>query len=95
MLRSALVTNLLAAFFLLYIFCWNLSTVSAFEMPERLVPLGTFSGVGQTWGMFAPYPPEGGGWTIIPGTLRGGQQVDLMSVTRDEFELHKLSWEKP
>ena len=96
MLRSSLVTNLLAAFFLLYIFCWNLSTVSAFEIPERLVPLGTFSGVDQVWGMFAPRPPNTGGWTVIPGTLRGGQQVDLIAVTRDDYHPREgVSLEKP
>jgi hypothetical protein len=95
-LRSSLVTNLLALFFVLYVFCWNLATVSEFRMPERLVPLGHFLGIGQIWDMFAPYPFKDDGWYVIPGTLHGGQQVDLMAVTRDDFRVHEgMSWEKP
>src|SRR4051794_33502591 len=33
-LRSSLATNLLATFFLVYIFLWNLTTVSSFTMPQ-------------------------------------------------------------
>ena len=94
MLRSARVTNLLALFFLLYAFFWGLTPVSAFAMPERLVPLGHFLGLDQSWGMIPPTPNEDG-WYVIPGTLRGGQQVDLMPVTRDDFGPHEVSWEKP
>ena len=94
-LRSSLATNLLAAFFLLYVFCWNLTTVSALKLPEQAVPLGTALGLDQAWGMFAPSPPTYGGWYVVSGTLRGGQQVDLMPVLRGDFGLHEVSWEKP
>jgi hypothetical protein len=94
-LRSSLATNLFALFFVLYILCWNLSTVSAFTMPERAVPMGPFLGLDQYWAMFAPSPSKEDGWYVIPGNLRGGQQVDLMSVTRDDYNLYKVSWEKP
>lgn len=95
MLRSSLATNLAAFVFLLYVFCWNLTTVSAFTMPERTVPIGFFLGLEQYWGMFAPSPSKEDGWYVVPGTLRGGQQTDLMSVTRDDYGLHEVSWEKP
>ncbi len=95
-LRSSLATNLLAAFFLLYVFCWNLTTVSTFTMPERLVPLGYALGLWQEWRMFAPSPTKYDYWHVIPGTLRGGQQVDLMAVTRDDYHPPEgVSWEKP
>jgi vitamin K-dependent gamma-carboxylase-like protein len=95
MLRSSLVTNLLAAFFLVYIFCWNLMTVSSFELPESLENVGDALGLGQYWSMFAPSPDSTGGWHVLPGELRGGQQVDLMAVTRDDYEPYALSWAKP
>jgi len=95
MLRSSLATSLAAVVFLLYVFCWNLTTVSAFTMPERAVPVGPFLGLDQYWGMFAPSPSKDDGWYVIPGNLRGGQQTDLMSVTRDDYGLHEVSWEKP
>jgi hypothetical protein len=96
-LRSSLVVNILAVFFLIYIFCWNLTTVSAFTMPERAVPLGSFLGLKQAWGMFAPSPDKSGGWYVVPGTLRSGQQVDLMAnIAHDDFSLREgVSWERP
>jgi len=94
-LRSSFATNLLAFSFLLYVFFWNITTVSELKMPERVVPLGPSLGIAQTWNMFAPYPTREDGWMVIPGTLRGGEQVDLMGVTRDDFTLQQVSWEKP
>jgi hypothetical protein len=95
MLRSSLVTNLLAFIFVSYVLCWNLTTVSVITMPERLLPVGPFLGLDQRWGMFAPSPSREDGWYVIPGNLRGGQQTDLMSVTRDDYGVHGVSWEKP
>jgi hypothetical protein len=95
MLRSSLVTNLLAFIFLSYVLCWNLTTVSVLTMPERLLPVGPFLGLDQRWGMFAPSPSREDGWYVIPGNLRGGQQTNLMSVTRDDYGMHGVSWEKP
>lgn len=95
MLRSSLVTNLLAFLFLVYVLCWNLTGVSALTMPERLVPVGPFLGLDQNWGMFAPSPSREDGWYVIPGNLRDGQRIDLTSVTRDDYGLHAVSWEKP
>jgi hypothetical protein len=94
-LRSSFATNLLALFFLLYVFFWNITTVSELKMPERLLPLSYFPGLGQSWGMFTPSPSTEDGWFVIPGILRGGEQVDLMGVTRDDFTLQQVSWEKP
>lgn len=95
MLRSSLATNLLAGFLLFYIFLGNLTTVSTFTMPAGLVPLGSLIGLEQSWGMFAPYPDKDDGWYVIPGTLSGGQQVDLLPVIREDFSPHEVSWEKP
>src|SRR5215212_3396157 len=94
-LRSSFATNLLALFFLLYVLFWNITTVSELKMPERLLPLNYFLGINQTWNMFAPYPSKDDGWFVIPGTLRGGEQIDLIGVTRDDFTLQQVSWEKP
>ena len=95
MLRSSLATDLLAASCLFLVFCWNLTTVSSFTLPERISSFTLFLGLDQSWGMFAPYPTKDDGWFVIPGNLRGGQQVDLMPITRDDFDLRAVSWEKP
>jgi hypothetical protein len=94
MLRSTLATNLVAAIFLLYIFCWNLTSVSDFSLPEGAEPPAYFLGLVQRWSMFAP-PPTSGGWYVISGSLRNGRQVELLPVTRNDFRLHDVSWERP
>ena len=94
-LRSSLAANLLASLLLLYALLWNIMTVSEIRMPERLAPLGTLLGVVQTWNMFTPYPLKDDGWYVIPGTLQGGQEVDLSGVLRDDFGMREVSWEKP
>ena len=96
-LRSSLATNLLAFFFISYILCWNLTTIPSlsFTMPERTIPFGYFLGIDQQWGMFAPSPSKEGGWYVIPGRLQDGRYVDLMPVTRDDYDVHRLSYEKP
>ena len=92
-MRSSLATNLLA-FFIFYILCWNLTTATSFTLPERTVPR-TFLGLDQYWGMFAPSPSREDGWYVIPGELRDGQKVDLMPITRDDYTMHPISYEKP
>jgi hypothetical protein len=94
-MRSSLATNLLAFFFIFYILCWNLTTVTSFTMPERTVPLGPFLGLDQYWAMFAPSPGKSDGWFVIPGKLQDGQEVDLASVTRDDYGKHPVSYAKP
>ncbi len=95
MLRSWSATNLIVLFFLLYVLCWNLMTVSALTMPKWATSLGPLLGLQQTWSMFSPYPPTNDGWYVIPGSLRDGQQVDLRPIISGDFEPHELSWEKP
>jgi hypothetical protein len=94
-MRPSLATNLLAFFFVFYILCWNLTTVTPFTLPERTVPVGPFLGLDQYWGMFAPSPSKEDGWYVIPGKLQNGREVDLMPVTRDDYGMHKVSYEKP
>jgi hypothetical protein len=94
-LRSSLATNLLAFLFIFYILCWNLTTVTTFVLPASAVPPGAFLGLDQYWGMFAPSPSREDGWYVIPGKLDDGKQVDLMPITRDDYSMHKVSYEKP
>jgi hypothetical protein len=94
-MRSSLATNLLAFFFIFYILCWNLTTVTSFTLPERTVPLGPFLGLDQYWAMFAPSPPREDGWYVIPGKLENGRRVDLLSITHGDYGLHGVSYERP
>ncbi len=94
-LRASVLTNVLAAFFLAYIFFWNLQGVTSLDASERVENVGAVFGLHQQWSMFAPQPPKIDGWYVILGTLRGGQEVDLMPVTRDDFSMYSVSYEKP
>lgn len=94
-LRSSLAVNLLAAFFLFYVLLWNAGTVSSFAMPATAYTMGYFLGLDQYWTMYAPSPPREDGWWVIPGTLRNGERVDLMSVVRGNYETSEVSFEKP
>jgi len=94
-LRSSLATNLLAFLFIFYILCWNLTTVTTFVLPAPAVAPGPFLGLDQYWGMFAPSPSREDGWYVIPGKLDDGKQVDLMPITRDDYTMHRVSYEKP
>ena len=94
-LRSSLAVNLIAAFFLFYVLLWNVGTASSFSMPSTAYTLGYFLGLDQYWTMYAPAPPKEDGWWVIPGTLRDGERVDLMSIVRDDYSMSKVSYEKP
>ncbi len=85
--------NLLAAFFLIYVFLWNLRTVDS-ERFGRLLPpewnrVGFVFGVDQYWTMFAPRPSTDDGWYIAAGTLQNGKEVDLLRGGTP------ASWDKP
>lgn len=94
-LRSSFAANATAALALVFVFGWNMMTVTSFNMPDRLQPVGAAFGLGQYWSMFAPHPSKTDKWYVLPGDLKGGQEVDLMPVTRDDFGLYPVSWEKP
>jgi hypothetical protein len=95
-LRSSVRANLLAAFFLVYIFALNLSTVSDVRVPPQLVSLGGLLRLEQKWNMFSPYPNKKDGWFVIPGVLRDGKRVELSAVTLGDLGIREgVSWEKP
>jgi hypothetical protein len=88
-LSSSVGLNLLAIVAIAVVFCWNLSTVTDFDVPSPLRETGLLLRLDQKWNLFAPYPDKTDGWFIIPGTLRSGTQLDLMPVTRGDFKIHE------
>jgi hypothetical protein len=75
--------QVMAGVLLIYVFFWNVRTIDfeRFEplLPQRLNWLGEGLGLGQSWGMFAPYPSKESGWYVIVGTREDGRQVDLFT----------------
>ncbi len=98
MLRASFTTNVLAAFFVLFVFSWNLTNVSEYEVPESLRPMGDLLGLWQSWEMFAPSPSAYSTiWYVIPGTLRDGREVDLFAstISGEPSLVKEVSWGKP
>jgi hypothetical protein len=89
--------NLAAGFFLLYVLVWNVTLVSPIKLNDDARDLGSLLGLVQSWTMFAPYPYDSASWYTIPGTLRDGQQLDLMPFLThgDAHRLVPASAEKP
>lgn len=72
-----------AAFFLLYIFAWNLRSLD-FNRYEpyfgmRWNWIGDTLRLDQVWAMFAPFPLKEDGWMMLPARLADGQKVDLIT----------------
>ncbi len=69
----------IVAIFLVYIFLWNLGTVTQGRVhaPDRTQWIGLMLGLDQYWGMFAPFPRREDGWYVIPGKLQDGTEVDI------------------
>lgn len=77
-LRTGWLAALLAAFFLGYVWWWNVGTVtSRLAMPARYRWIGVATRTDQIWDMFAPYPLRDDGWYVIDGVLHDGRHVDV------------------
>jgi predicted DCC family thiol-disulfide oxidoreductase YuxK len=77
-LRTGRLASLLAAFFLGYVFWWNLGTVSSpLAMPDRYRWIGVATRTDQVWDMSAPFPLRDDGWYVVDGVLHNGRHVDV------------------
>lgn len=83
--------NVLAAFFLGYVFLWNVRTLDDEQyrcfIPVQINPIGCLLGLDQRWGMFM-CPLKEDGWYVEEGTLKDGTTVDLATGA-------PVRWEKP
>lgn len=82
------VVNAVAGLLLVYVFLWNVGTVSSLAMPSALRRLGEELCLRQHWYMFAS-PLRADGWWIVPARLRDGSEVDLQTGASP------VRWEKP
>jgi len=78
--------NAFAAFCLVYVFLYNLTTVSDFRLPQESRPVTYTLGMYQKWSMFAPYPPLSTSWYSIRGYMEDGRAINLLpNVVHDDF----------
>jgi uncharacterized membrane protein YphA (DoxX/SURF4 family) len=90
-LRAGWAANLLAGFFISYIFFWNVFMLD-YPIPSifpQWSPVASILRVDQYWNMFSPYPLVEDGWFVIPAQLRDGTTVDLFRGG------DPVKWEKP
>jgi hypothetical protein len=99
MVRPSLATNVLAAFFLIYIFIMNITTVSAYTMPVPRVtlPMAVALGLDQRWAMYSPTPAQFSYWFTVPAVLADGTQVDVLQAAmyQDPDRVREVSQDKP
>ena len=86
-------TEVVALFFLVYVFLWNLRSLNYARYLRVLPPstdwIADATRLDQVWNMFAPPPQSNDGWFVIPAKLSNGVEVDLF---RDGMP---LTWQKP
>lgn len=97
MLRSSMLTNLVAAAMLVFVFFWNIATVSSFAMPDSTLPVAYGAGLYQNWAMFAPQPPRTTTWYVYRGITEDGQQIELIPpIVNDDLSMvREVSWSEP
>lgn len=97
--RTSLGSNLLAGFFLVYVFVLNVTTVTDYTMPlpSYSLPIFVALGLDQRWAMYSSGPAQYSYWFTIPGVLANGSEVDLLPATADEDpdRAGPASWDKP
>jgi hypothetical protein len=96
-LLSHPIINVVAAFCLLFIFGWNMTSVSGFTMPRGSTEFAFTTGLHQRWDMFAPRPVDETIWYVYRGTLADGTELDLLpTIVQDDLDVVvPLSWEEP
>lgn len=88
--KATAFSNLIAAFFISYIFLWNVHTLKvSIPIYSNFRWIGNLFGVDQQWNMFSPYPITLDGWYVIPGKLMNGKTIDLFSGS------NQVTWDKP
>lgn len=67
---------------ILYVFLWNLSSITHVPFQPWEDSIGLTLGLDQRWDMFAPNPLTYDGWYVIEGHLRDGRTVNVMNPDR-------------
>lgn len=85
-------SSALAAFFIVWIVGYNLTTLPAVDWtyPRWAMMPGELLRLEQRWSMFAPHPYRDDGWFVAPGQLEDGTEVDLL-----QDRIGEADWEKP
>ena len=92
-LNPTRLNHVCAAFFIAYVFLWNLRSINHDRfvrfLPHRFDFVAWLSGTCQVGDMFSPCPLREVGWFVMPAQLADGEEVDLFR------QGAPVSWEKP
>lgn len=80
---------ILATFFIIYTFSWNLRTVKIPISEYGMEWIGHTLRVDQYWSMFAPAVFKDDGWFIVEATTEKGEKIDLLK------EGEPISFDRP
>jgi hypothetical protein len=83
--RTPRVVQLLVAFFLVYVVCWNIR-ITDFNRHAHWFPttwnwIGEVVRLDQSWELFAPDPMQSQGWIVVEAVLKDQEVVDLKAQT--------------
>jgi hypothetical protein len=89
--------NLFLAGCIVFIFLWNLTSVTSYRLQSETLPFAYGSGLYQKWNMFAPSPSKATVWIVVRGVLADGREVDLLTPIAhgDLTRVPELSWQQP
>lgn len=77
-LRTSWIVNAFALIVIVYVFLWNLSSVTHRAFRPAQEKMGITLGLDQEWDMFSPYPLTYDGWYVIKGKLRDGSETNVL-----------------
>ena len=70
--------NIIAAFFIVFIFLWNVQTLGHNTVPDNVEWIALVTRTDQHWNMFAPSPLTEDGWYVLYGKLENGNVVNVL-----------------
>ena len=76
--RTSWMVNVFAFAVIVYVFLWNLTSVTHVPFRPSEEKLAITLGLDQEWDMFSPYPLTYDGWYVIQGHLRDGSLTNLL-----------------
>ncbi len=77
MIATSPAVTVFALLFILYIWLWNLSSITRVPFQPWEDALGITLSIDQKWDMFAPNPLTYDGYYVVSGHLRNGQTVNV------------------
>jgi predicted DCC family thiol-disulfide oxidoreductase YuxK len=72
------IVSVFACIVTLYVFLWNLTSVTHKGFKPSWEKPGLTLGLDQEWNMFSPFPLTYDGWYVIEGHLRDGSSVNVL-----------------